>query len=206
MDNEIFNIGLTLSIETRTKHHLQTPVLGWDTDAFILTKAIYVQGQPAKLQNNEACKIRFLKEGIAYGCETAVISIQFFPFPLMFLKYPARIECVKLRGAPRFKTDLPATLSDASGSFLANILMLDISAAGCCVSVPAQNGLKLSSEQGYFVAINLMGKEVCIGCAVKKLDRGADFTFLGMEFTAIPPQQQETLTMFLDFFKKHNAG
>lgn len=206
MENDLFAVGLTLSIETHYKTHLATTVLGWEKDAFVLARAIYVQGQPAKLQTNDLCKIRFLKDGVAYGCETEIITIQFFPFPLMFLKYPVKIECLKLRVAPRFKADLPAKLSDEKGAMRAEAIMLDISEGGCGVKVPALKDVELTPEQSYSITFKLMDKEVCIPCAVRKLDKGAEFTFLGLEFTAIPQPQKETLTLFLDFLKKHGAG
>jgi len=206
MENDIFAVGLTVSIEAHYKTHLATTVLGWEKDVFILTKAIYVQGQPAKLQSNNVCKIRFLKDGVAYGCETEIITIQFFPFPMMFLKYPAKLECLKLRVAPRFKADLPVTLTDEKGAMHAEAVMLDISEGGCGVKVPAQAGVELTPEQNYAITFKLLDKEVRIVCAVRKLDKGAEATFLGLEFTNIPPPQKETVTLFIDFLKKHGAG
>jgi len=206
MENDIFAVGLTVSIEAHYKTHLATTVLGWEKDVFVLTKAIYVQGQPAKLQSNNVCKIRFLKDGVAYGCETEIITIQFFPFPMMFLKYPAKLECLKLRVAPRFKADLPVTLTDEKGTMHAEAVMLDISEGGCGVKVPAQTGVDLTPEQSYTITFKLLDKEVGITCTVRKLDKGAEFTFLGLEFTNMSQQQKETLALFIDFLKKHGAG
>jgi c-di-GMP-binding flagellar brake protein YcgR len=88
----------------------------------------------------------------------------------------------------------------------AEAIMLDISEGGCGVKVPAQQGVELTPEQNYSVAFTLLDKEVSILCAVKKLDKGPEYTFLGLEFTTIPQQQKETLMLFLDFLKKHGAG
>ena len=206
MENELFAVGLKLSIEAHYKTYLSTTVLGWEKDVFVLTRAIYIQGQPAKLQNNDVCRIRFLKDGVAYGFETEIITIQFFPFPMMFLKYPANTECLKLRVAPRFKADIPVRLAYEKGAVYAEAIMLDISEGGCGVRVPAQNAVDLTPEQSYTITFKLLDRAVRITCAVRKLDKRTDFTLLGLEFTNIPQQQKETLALFLDFLKTHGAG
>jgi len=206
MEHEIFQVGLTLSVESYYKTHLTTLVLGWEKDAFILAKAIYVQGQPAKISTNDLCKIRFLKDGIAYGFETEVVAVQFFPYPLMFLKYPGNVQCLKLRVAPRFKANLATKFSDAAGVHLSDAVMLDISEGGCGLQVPVQEGKELSPEAGYSIAFKLLDREITIGCVVRKLDKGKDVYFLGMEFSNVTAQNKETLAMFLDFLKKHTSA
>lgn len=206
MEKEIFEVGLTLSFEAYYKTHLATQVVGWEKNAFLLTKGIYVQGQPAKLKNNDPCKIRFLKDGVAYGFESAVISVQFFPFSLMFIKYPEKLETVKIRVAPRFKVDLPTKLMDNAKTLMADALILDISEGGCGLRVPVEEGKELSPEGTYAITFSVMDKEISLGCGVRKLDKGTETWFLGVEFTNITPQNKEALTLFLDFLKKHPGG
>jgi len=205
MEKTVFEVGLPLSFEAYFKTHLATEVLGWDKDVFLLTRAIYIQGQPAKIKNKDQCKIRFLKEGVAYGFESEIIAVQFYPFPLMYIKYPVKLECLKLRVAPRFKADLPASFSDAAGALIAESVMVDISEGGCGLKVPVQEGRELSPEAAYSIAFKLLDKELRIGCSVRKLDKGKEVYFLGLEFTNVTAQTKETLTQFLDFLKKHSS-
>jgi hypothetical protein len=67
MAENIFDVGLTFSIEAYFKTHRTTQLLGWDTGSFLLIRAIYIQGQPSKLKSKDLCKVRFLKDGVAYG-------------------------------------------------------------------------------------------------------------------------------------------
>jgi len=206
MTTNIFDVGLILSIEAYFKTHQSARVLGWQEEEFLLTSAIYIQGQPSMLKSKDPVKARFLKDGIAYGFESEIIAVQFYPFPLMFMKYPAKLETLKLRVATRFKADLPAKLLDASGALIADAVLIDISEGGCGLKAPVQEGKELTPDAAYAISFTIMDKELSLGCAVRKLDKGQDTYFLGMEFTNVSPQHKETLTLFLDFLKKYAAS
>jgi len=203
MENNAFVVGLTLSIEAPQKIYLQTQLLGWEKDVFLVTKAAYVQGQPAKLGTKDICKVRFLHEGTAYGFETTVIAVQFFPFPVMYLKYPGNIEFLKLRVAPRLRTNLPIVFRNSNGSKILNGVMVDISDGGCGLNMALADGKDLKLEDGYMLEFKLMDKTLNLGCTIKKLDAGKDPCFLGTEFSGLTAQAKESLVMYLDFLKKH---
>lgn len=208
MEKDIFEVGLIFSIEAYFKTHRATPLLGWDPGSFLMTKAIYIQGQPSKLKNNDLCKVRYLKDGVAYGFESEVISVQFYPFPLMFLKYPVNIERLDIRVSRRFKFDLPAVFSESSGVVISSdAVILDVSEGGCGLRVPVKEGVELLPDASYNITFRIMDKELTIGLAMRKMDRKDDRVyFLGMEFTDISSQDKETLKLFLDFLSKHTAG
>jgi c-di-GMP-binding flagellar brake protein YcgR len=208
MEKNILHVGLALDIEEHLKAHHTTYLLGWDVDTFLMTKAIYVQGQPSKLMAGDVCKIRYLKDGVAYGFESEIIAVQFFPFPLMFLKYPPNFEFVKIRISRRFKIDLPASFADAEGNVISSeAVILDISEGGCGVKVPVRKGKELAPDADYLVTFKIMDKELTVGLAVRKMDRKGDYAyFLGMEFTNMPSMEKESLKMFLDFLQKHTPG
>jgi c-di-GMP-binding flagellar brake protein YcgR len=207
VENNVFEVGMTLSIETYYKSHLKTQIIGWKKNAFVLSDAIYVYGKPAEMRSNDSCKIRFLKDGNAYGFEAKVITVQFFPFPLMFLSYPDKdkIECVKVRVAPRFKADLPVTFLDASGAVVSEAIMLDISEGGCELKGPVQKDRNFVPETDYSIKFKLMDKELSIGCKIKKIVEQNEMYSLGMEFVNVTPVNKEILNMFLDFLNKHAA-
>lgn len=205
MRESIFEVGMVLSIEAYYKTHLKTNVLGWKNKAFVMSEALYLNGKPAAMGSNDQCKVRFLKDGSAYGFAAKVITVQFFPHPLMFISYPDKIECVKIRVAPRFKTNLPVTFLDESGAVICEAVMLDISEKGCELKVPVLKERELAPEAGYFIKFKLMDKELNIGCSVKKMVQDSDAYNLGMELVNVPPHNKETLNMFLDFLHKHSA-
>jgi len=169
-----------------------------------MTDVIYEQGRPADLNAKDTCTIRFLKEGVAYGFEAEVVTIQFFPFPLMFFSYPSNIACVKLRVAPRYKTDLPATLCDAAGKVIENdAVVLDISEGGCRVQVPLKEGLEFLPDAAYTVRIKVMDKEISSSSGIKNIEKRTDSNVFGMDFSAMTQQNKDTLALFLEFLKKH---
>jgi c-di-GMP-binding flagellar brake protein YcgR len=203
----IFEVGQILSFETYYKMHLPSPVIGWQKDEFLLTKAIFINGQPSKLGTKDMVRVRFLTEGVAYGFESEVISVQFFPYPLMFIKYPASVEHLKIRISTRYKTNLPVALSLASGEAIADdASLIDISEGGCGLKVPVQEGRTLPPDADYAVRFKLMDKEMSIGCGVRKFDQRGKYAYiLGMEFVNISPKDKETLLSFIDFLAR-NAG
>jgi c-di-GMP-binding flagellar brake protein YcgR len=205
MENSSFAINLTLSIETYYKAYLTTKIIGWRQDEFILTDAVYSQGKPAYLNTKDICKIRFLKDGVAYGFETEVLTVQFYPFPVMFLKFPAKMECLKLRVAPRFKIDMPITFLDASGQVIPDAIMTDISEGGCGLKIPVQENRNLTPEGRYKIECKLMDKEIRCDCSVKRLDKQEETCFIGTEFLDMTTPDKETLKIFLDFLNKYAA-
>jgi len=204
MDNEVFEVGLTLSIETYYKNYTAIRLLGWERDIFLMTNAASAQGDLAGIKSNDVLKIRFLREGNAYGFVADVLHVQFYPFPLMFLSYPGSIEFVKLRIAPRFKVDLPATLRRSSDEVdLADSTMLDISEGGCGLKVPFKTGLKLSPDISYTVTFKALDKELSITCVIRKLKENSEVYTLGLEFQDVSEQDKDSLKLFLEFIKKH---
>jgi c-di-GMP-binding flagellar brake protein YcgR len=202
MDQEVFNLGLTLSLETYYKTYHTTQVLGVDKDVFIMTKAIYVLGKAVELQSDDTCTIRFLKEGVAYGFKSRVISVQFYPFPLMFIKYPDNIETVKLRVAPRFRVELLAKLLDAPGVMLSDAVLVDISSGGCRLRLPIQNNLEFATEVNYSISFTFVGKEFRLDCAVRRLEIDGEPRYLGMQFININEHVTGELTTLLDSLEK----
>ncbi|HTF99949.1 MAG TPA: flagellar brake protein [Nitrospirota bacterium] len=205
MDKNIFEVGQVLSFESYYKVHLPSPVIGWQKDEFVLTKALYIGGQPAKLQADDTVRIRFLKDGTAYGFESKIITVQFYPFPLMFVKYPTDVEHLKIRISTRYKVNIISKLLLASGEVVADdASLIDISEGGCGLKVPVQEGRTLSPETDYEIAFKIMDREVRMGCGVRKFDqRGKYAVIMGMEFTKIAPKDKETLAFFIDFLSQN---
>ena len=206
MDDTIFNVGQVLSIGAYYKLHQATHVIGWEKDVFLLTRAVYVKGRPTKIKGGDACTVRFLKDGVAYGFSTEVITVQFFPHPLMFLKFPTEVSCLKLRVAQRYKTDLLAKFSEAAGSLICNAVMTDLSEGGCGLRMAVQEGRDVPPDADYVVTFMVLDQELGIPCKVRSIDRRSDACQLGLEFVNADPDQKEKLSQFIDFLKLYIVG
>ena len=90
MIDAICHPGLQLLLQLpKLEQRVSIFVLGWQKDLFLLTNLPYLNEKPVKLKSEDNCIIRFLKGDDAYGFQTSIISVQFFPAPLIFFKYPA---------------------------------------------------------------------------------------------------------------------
>jgi hypothetical protein len=206
MDNIIFEAGMTLSIETYYKVHLKTNIIGWKKNEFILAEAIYVYGKPAEMGSNDRCKVFFMKDGNAYGFEAKIITVLYYPFPLLYISYPQTIECVSIGMVPRLTAEIPVTLRETSGTVISEAFMLDLSDTGCELKAPIQKDMDILSQTTYSIKINLMDKELNIDCRLIKIVQHYDiYSSLSMDFVNISALNRETLKMFLDFLNRYAA-
>lgn len=203
LEDEIFEVGLPISLETYYKDYLTTQVRGWDEGAFILTRGACMEGKPAPLYSHDKCNMRFLRHGIAYGFQTEILSIQFFPSPLIFLKYPKNIESMKLRQFDRIRTKIPAQLSDLKGAFTTETTILDISEGGCGAKVHFCEGLELSPEEAVIMNFTVMETKMKVRCQIRKIKKTEEAYILGLEFIGISAAEKETLNSAINFLRKY---
>jgi hypothetical protein len=105
MIDTICHPGLQLLLQLpKLEQRVSIFVLGWQKDLFLLTNLPYLNEKPVKLKSEDNCIIRFLKGDDAYGFQTSIISVQFFPAPLIFFKYPAHVD--KITAQPPECSDL----------------------------------------------------------------------------------------------------
>ena len=210
MEEAIFEVGLALSIANKVGLYVTTNVLGWDEGVYLLTRAIYGRDQPAELKSKQlrskdVCKIRFLKDGAAYGFETVVLFVQFLPVPIMFLKYPEHVERVELRRTPRCKLSVPVRLWDVSGMDISGAVMHDLSEGGCLLEMPSLSGKELSIEATYTVSFLLMDKAFLIDCVIKKLREGPEGWSVGFAFKDVAEHHREALGKVIEFVRQSSG-
>jgi c-di-GMP-binding flagellar brake protein YcgR len=205
MDEVIFEVGQALSVESHFRTYVTTHVLGWDAGAFLLTRAIRGRSKEPQLKSRDVCKVRFLREGVAYGFEAVVLSVQFLPAPIMFLRYPEHVERVELRRAPRCKVGMPVKLSDQAGAESPGAVMDDLSEGGCLLRVPVQPDRALSVDAVYTVSFVIVEKTFSITCKVRKLDRRGEEWSIGLAFTDLPEADRDALSRLIKLMRS-NAG
>lgn len=198
MTEDIFEVGTPVSIEIQNREHLSTHITGWEKGLYLTARVVYSRGRPAALQSHDRCTIRFIRNGTAYGFETEILSIQFHPFPIMFLKYPAAIEQIKIRRFSRIRTDFPAVLADADGIVIENASVIDLSEGGCGLRVPDTAISALLREHTYKISFTILEKAIVLDCVIRKTRSEGESRILGIEFSNILPHDRETIRMFLD--------
>jgi hypothetical protein len=65
MDDDIFEVGRSVSVETEFKYYLSTHIIGWERDMYLMTGIVHSSGKGGALKVNDHCTMRFLKGGIA---------------------------------------------------------------------------------------------------------------------------------------------
>lgn len=198
MDDNIFEVGLPISIETYYKYYLSTHLIGWGQNIYLITGIVQSSGKTGQLKVNDRCRMRFLKDGIAYGFETKIMAINFHPFPVMFSKYPKAIERFTLRKFNRTKANLPAQLLDGDGNLIAEAIITDISAGGCGLTIPVEAGKELASENTYKIRFSAMKSDMRLSCSIRKMKAFKDTSALGIEFINVLPEEKERIKGFLE--------
>jgi c-di-GMP-binding flagellar brake protein YcgR len=202
MVDEMFIVGMQVSLETANREHLFTHVMGWEEGLFLIVRVVYAGGKPAEIMSHDRCRIRFIRDGIAYGFETEVISVQFHPFPVMFLEYPETIEQVRIRRKQRIRTDIQAKVCDLSGRLIARAAITDLCEDGCGMNMPVSEGRDLTRERAYRISFNILETDLDLECFFRGIRIDSGIRHLGAEFINVPRNEKETITVFLDIIMK----
>lgn len=198
MDEDIFEVGLPISIETEYKYYLTTHIIGWEHNLYLMTGIVHSAGKGTSPKVNDQCKVRFLKDGVAYGFETKIISISLYPFPVMYFKFPKALEQFKIRKFNRIKSNITAQLLDGNGTFIADATITDISEGGCGLTIPSGQAKELAHENDYKISFAILETDLKLRCSIRKMKTGRDARCLGIEFHDITPEEKERINLFLD--------
>ena len=90
--------------------------------AFVLATSPHLR--KVELCSKDDCVIRFLKEGSAFGFQTAMLIKQQYPLPMIFLKYPEDVRSMPFRKTKRVKTNIQAKLLKQKGGKRNLLLMM----------------------------------------------------------------------------------
>ena len=196
MTGDIFEVGLPVSIETHYKYYLTTNLIGWERDLFLITGIISSAGK-GQLKINDPCRMRLLKNGIAYGFETQIISVSLKPYPVMYFQYPTTIEQFTMRKFKRFESNVHARLLDHHDQFITDATITDISLGGCGLNIPL-DVKELAYEDNYKLEFKILEKEMHLCCYVRKMTIDRATRFLGIEFCKITSEEMATIDSYLD--------
>jgi c-di-GMP-binding flagellar brake protein YcgR len=194
--------GLPILIELSGRLSFDTNVIGFESGSYIIVKLAGDNGDSG-ITVNSSCSARLLHEGVIYTFNTEVLAAMTSPAPLIFLKYPARIESVQLRRDRRYRVNLPAVLQDNTQNFLIKVSSVtDISMQGCRVSIPEGSRYPLLSIGDMCkVSFIVMYKYFEAACIVKNIYDGGNVTFVGIEFIEIRDICKELLNGMINILE-----
>jgi c-di-GMP-binding flagellar brake protein YcgR len=203
MNGEILHPGLPLLLQIpKLDRRVNIFVVGWQKDAFLLTNLPYINEKPVKLKSEDNCIIRFLKGDDAYGFQTSIISVQFFPAPLIFFKYPVNVDKIPFRKSKRFKLNINAKLLNPQEVHTFNVEVSDISETGCRLRVTNQDEESFPVGTRYYLTFNILEKGIEADCVLRNVRKLDDALYLGMEFSTISKSNQETIAAFINMLTR----
>ncbi len=202
MTEDNFHVGLKLSLEVNKSYNrIDMFLAGWVQGAFVL--ATSPQLRSLDLSSNDDCIIRFLKEGSAFGFQTAMLVKQQYPLPLIFLKYPEEVKSMPFRKTKRVKTNIQAKLMKQKGEkeFITDdARIVDISETGCLLEVAASKFNETEVNSNYFLTFMILDKSLEIDCLVRGHKIWKSNYLLGSEFFDLGQDTQELLKSFVGMF------
>ncbi len=172
MNEDILQQGLQLLLQLpKLEQRVSIHVLGWQKDLFILTNLPYISEKPVKLKSDDNCIIRFLRGDDAYGFQTSIISMQFFPASLIFFKYPEHVGKIPFRKSKRFKLNIPAKLLDPQNVHRYDGEVCDISETGCRIKIAeiSENFSAVGSR--LYLTFNILEKSIETDCMLRNAQR-----------------------------------
>jgi c-di-GMP-binding flagellar brake protein YcgR len=203
MNDELFNHNLPLLLQVpKLEKRVNISVIGWQKDLFLLTNLPYLNEKPVKLKVEDNCIIRFLRGDDAFGFQTSIISVQFFPAPLIFFKYPLNIDKTPFRKSKRFRLNIAAKLLNPQHVQNFDAEIADISETGCRVKINNQKEEDFSSDTRFYLTFNILEKGIEADCVLRNVRRMDDALFLGMEFTSISKVNKDTIAAFIEMLSR----
>lgn len=201
MKKGLFEPGLKVSIEIYHKNYVLTYVIGYEKDVYLILKMPYFNGKPLPLKSKDSSKIRFFKNGVAYGFESSVVSTQSFPANLIFLKYPEKIEQLLIRKGERVKVKIPAIFVIDTKGTKAEATIVDLSGNGCGLKLPVTDEVKASQNGRYRLSFEVIGNAIELDCSIRNLKIFENDQILGLEFINMSKEISEELQSMIDTVK-----
>ncbi len=205
-----FSLGLSLYLHWQKKDpeaKVSSKILGWQHPHFLLIQMPYYRGHPLNLKTGQECILRYLMDGNLYGFKTEVLKIQFDPAPLLFLKYPNKVENLQLRKEERIAVNIPVKIiyeQEGAKPVISEGIMRDISRSGCRISARGAYTPNFSIALGFHLP-GVKPIEGLNGMIMNSRPTGAE-SLLGVKFEF---QGQEEFTdimnEFFDLAKKFRS-
>jgi c-di-GMP-binding flagellar brake protein YcgR len=205
MEKQLFSIGLPISLDLGGYfERIFTSLIGWETNLLFITKLPYIDRKPVSIFSGSICVVRFFKDGAAYGFEAEAISVQHYPVPLIFFKYPVDINEITVRKHKRVNTNIPARIHYAD-NLAADATVVNLSEGGCLLKTSFRKentgvqDKQLKVNKRCELTLNVMDKILeNIPYTVRSIQIKDGVLLFGIEFITFPPAHKEVITSFLN--------
>jgi len=183
-ENTQLSVGmkLSLSINDNEEKHVLT-LIGWEERNFIVTKNSLLKG--LVISSKDDCVIRFVRNGVAYGFQTNMISMQYSPAPMIFFKYPEDIKSMTFRKSKRVRTNISAIiLKQKDNQFVKfNVNIVDISDSGCLIEIEeAEMPDDINVGFTFFVNFKILDKSLELDCVARNVRNKNNVFLIGTQF------------------------
>lgn len=205
-DNK-FSIGMKLSLAINdSDEKLLLTLIGWDEKQFLITKNPYLRG--LQITSKDDCIIRFAKDGVAYGFQTAMLSMQYSPAPIIFFKYPETIKSMSFRKSKRVKTNIPSIIlrKNKNNQFIKyNVKIVDLSESGCLIEILETDITHdIDVEDKFFVNFKILDKSLELDCVARNVRTKNEVYQIGTQFIGENTIQKETISSFISMIDSQN--
>ncbi|HMK56888.1 MAG TPA: flagellar brake protein [Dissulfurispiraceae bacterium] len=203
MSEDIFQPGQQLLLQLpKLDRRVGLYVIGWQKDQFFITNLPYVDEKPLKLKSEDNCIVRFLKGDDAYGFQTSIISVQFFPAPLIFFKYPGHVDKIPFRKSRRFKLNIPAKLLNPVDVQTYDAEVCDISETGCRIKLSEMEEDFFAVGSRMFLTFHILEKGVEADCILRNARKTDGSLYVGLEFSSISQSYRDAIASFIDMISR----
>ncbi|MFQ3573347.1 MAG: flagellar brake protein [Thermodesulfovibrionales bacterium] len=205
---EKFSVGLkmSLSINDNEEKSLVT-LIGWDADGFLLVKNPFMR--TLKLTSNDDCIVRFVKDGIAYGFKTNMLSMQYNPAPIIFFKFPSEIKSMAFRKSKRVQTNIDAKILKRvkDNTFItSDAKILDLSESGCLVEILNDSDIndEIDEQSSFFATFLILDKNIEIDCVVRNIRKTNTSFLYGTQFVNLHDETRQIIISFINTIDSHH--
>lgn len=198
----LLSVGVLLQLTiSGSREDLQCSgtLLGWKEGVFVISELPYRDGRPLDCASGTPCVVRYLHGGKVVGYRSEIRDRQVAPEPLLFLRYPSKIEEILLRKHPRVHINQPVAImrdkgQGRHGSVFQDApiigVLKDLSMTGCRTALvaPAPDlvpgaAVKLEFDlPGLGHIMNLTGTVKNLSGRPGQMIIGIEFQFYQMEY------------------------
>ena len=193
-----FHVGLKLSLQVESSYdRINLSLAGWVKGHCIIAAGSKLH--EIELTSSSSCVVRFLKDGVAYGFHTTMLSKSFVPLPLIFFRYPKDISSLSFRKSARIKTDIPAMvmgMQGPKGLVSERAKIIDISESGCLLEVPAANFSGVEQGMDLYLTFKIWEESMDLDCSIRNVRQQGDHYLLGTLFKDMPKSSRELIQNF----------
>jgi c-di-GMP-binding flagellar brake protein YcgR len=199
--------GLPILVELSGRLPFDTHVIGFETGSYIIVKQVNSRSD-SDISVNSLCSARLIHDGVIYSFSTEVQAALTSPAPLVFLKYPSRIDVVQLRRDRRYSVNLPAVFQNNTQKYLIKVSSVtDISMKGCRISImESAKHPPIRIGDSCKVSFIVMHKYFEAFCIVKNIYEGSDAAHVGLEFTEIKELCRELLEGMINILETQGGA